>query len=308
MGVGVFLVFGRCGCYHVGCCHGKPSKIGVTYSEEHATEGFPFYYVGVRIFPLPLVESLIVLITVLVGIYIILSGYPPGTVLIWYTVFYGGMRFVLEFFRGDPERPYWEGFSEGQWTTLVLLLLAVGLVAIGDLPHYTWHSGAVIILIIAMLAITFYRKQEATLYLIKAPNHIREIAYGIQGVEKLKYEQVLNHREAFVLLANTSLGFRISCGESINETENITHYTISKQENNNSPGIPIINGTTAKIIGKLIGMLRHEGSAFQVQKGIKEGIYHVIFINSNIKQKAMNISKKINPADPRKILTMGSQL
>jgi hypothetical protein len=87
----------------------------------------------------------------------------------------------------------------------------------------------------------------------------------------------------------------------------ITHYTISKQENNNSPGIPIINRTTAKIIGKLIGMLRHRGSAFQLQKGVKEGIYHVIFINSKSKPNAIYIAEKLHSADPGKILNIGKQ-
>ena len=56
--IGVFLVFGRIGCFSVGCCHGQPNKkYGVLYSKNHVEEGFPNYYQGIHIFPIQLVES-----------------------------------------------------------------------------------------------------------------------------------------------------------------------------------------------------------------------------------------------------------
>ncbi|MFM9948414.1 MAG: prolipoprotein diacylglyceryl transferase family protein, partial [Saprospiraceae bacterium] len=35
MGIGIFLFFGRMGCFSVGCCHGKIGKVGVKYTEAH---------------------------------------------------------------------------------------------------------------------------------------------------------------------------------------------------------------------------------------------------------------------------------
>ena len=59
LGIGTLLAFGRWGCYSVGCCHGRPCncKLGVTYTKAHADAGFPAYYVGMKMFPIPLVES-----------------------------------------------------------------------------------------------------------------------------------------------------------------------------------------------------------------------------------------------------------
>ena len=54
LGIGVFLAFGRIGCFLTGCCHGRPHEKGVAYLPEHAEEGFPAYLVGVRLFPIQL--------------------------------------------------------------------------------------------------------------------------------------------------------------------------------------------------------------------------------------------------------------
>src|SRR5262249_53815932 len=51
LGIGAFLVCGRVGCLMVGCCHGRPHRLGVCYREEHADAGFTPYFVGVRLFP-----------------------------------------------------------------------------------------------------------------------------------------------------------------------------------------------------------------------------------------------------------------
>jgi prolipoprotein diacylglyceryltransferase len=59
LGIGLFLVFGRIGCLMVGCCHGRPHRWGICYRQEHANAGFPQYYVGVRLFPIQAVESLV---------------------------------------------------------------------------------------------------------------------------------------------------------------------------------------------------------------------------------------------------------
>src|SRR5215471_17085213 len=65
LGVGTFLAFGRVGCFMVGCCHGRPNRWGVSYSAGHAAAGFTHFYVGVRLFPIQLVESLWVAAVVL---------------------------------------------------------------------------------------------------------------------------------------------------------------------------------------------------------------------------------------------------
>src|SRR5262245_44336854 len=58
IGKGVLLAIGRFGCFMVGCCHGRPCGVGVCYSD--VKNGFARHYIGVRLFPVQLIESLIV--------------------------------------------------------------------------------------------------------------------------------------------------------------------------------------------------------------------------------------------------------
>ena len=278
LGLGIFLGFGRMGCYNVGCCHGKPSKIGVKYSQEHAQAGFPFYFVGVKIFPIQLIESFFVFITVIVGTWFVLHNYPAGTALIWYTVFYGGVRFILEFFRGDPERPYWYGFSEAQWTTLVLFIVTAGLSWLGWLPFYVGHIVAIFALLGAMLFIYFFKQfQTIPIYKITTPHHIQEIAIGLRGVEQLKYEQRLFQGKQVIPIANTSLGLRISSGIVSIENSQLAHYTLSVANNNSKTNKPFtLNRQVAHKIGNLIQLLKHQNQSFHIQEG-QSGIYHIVF-------------------------------
>ena len=121
LGVGTFLAFGRIGCLMVGCCHGRPCHWGIRYRQEHAEEGFAHYLVGVRLFPIQAVESLFVFAVVMIGAVAVLRGRPSGTAFALYTIGYGFVRFCLEFFRGDTDRPYTLGFSQGQWLSLWLM-------------------------------------------------------------------------------------------------------------------------------------------------------------------------------------------
>lgn len=146
LGVGSFLTFVRVGCFMVGCCNGHPCAIGVRYRREHAEAGFPSYLVGTRFLPIQLIESAAVLFIVAIGTTLWVRGCAPGAVLVWYSVAYGALRFLFEYFRGDPARPYLGALSEGQWTSvLILALIALGGIA-GRLPVEPWHlwvSGGV---------------------------------------------------------------------------------------------------------------------------------------------------------------------
>lgn len=141
LGLGTFLAFGRVGCLMVGCCYGEPHRWGVRYGEEHADAGFPARHVGVTLLPVQAFEAGFVLVLVVSGSVLFLLGRPAGTVLSWYVVSYAAARFWLERLRGDEARPYWRGFSEAQWTSLVLIS-AVGLAEWqGRLPFSPWHAA-----------------------------------------------------------------------------------------------------------------------------------------------------------------------
>src|SRR6266566_1439622 len=54
-----------------------------------------------------------------------LLGITGCVILTFYIIVYGCGRFCLEFFRGDATRPYLYGFSEAQWTSLLLAMAAL---------------------------------------------------------------------------------------------------------------------------------------------------------------------------------------
>jgi hypothetical protein len=88
--LGGFLVLGRLGCLTSGCCHGRPAGVGVRYGAD----AVPAALVGVRLFPVPLVEAVwTAAITSIAGTFL---GAAPGSALIFWLAAYGSARFVLE--------------------------------------------------------------------------------------------------------------------------------------------------------------------------------------------------------------------
>ncbi|MGB9178148.1 MAG: prolipoprotein diacylglyceryl transferase family protein [Pyrinomonadaceae bacterium] len=163
LGVGLLMACGRIGCLMVGCCHGKPSLLGIAYGAEHAAAGFRHDYVGVRLFPVQVVEAAWVLCVVSVGVALLLQGSAPqGTALSWYVVAYALGRFVFEFARGDAERPYLRGFSEAQWTSLFLVCATLCAELAGLIVFQRWHAGALVLLSLLMLAVALRRRLRKT--------------------------------------------------------------------------------------------------------------------------------------------------
>jgi hypothetical protein len=112
-----FLAGGRAGCMLVGCCHGQPASVGIVYGDEFVAHGFPAYFRGVRLLPVPALE-MAGLIAIGSGACVGLPFAPPGAVLAGVLISYAVMRFALEGLRGD-ERPHLFGLSQGRWMSLV---------------------------------------------------------------------------------------------------------------------------------------------------------------------------------------------
>ncbi len=274
MGIGVFLVFGRIGCFSVGCCHGRIGRFGVIYTEEHVAEGFHRHFAGIPVFPVQLIESACVLVTVSIGAMAIVNKQPPGTALLLYTVIYGLVRFTLEYFRGDTERPYWLGFSEAQWTTLGIFLVSVVLSFFELVPYYNWHIWTLPALASVMLATALVRQfQTVPAHKIRRPGFVLELAESIETLEQ--------HfsKNGQVLLLRTSLKLNISRGILADTDELAIHYTVSgeqKQENSSIGKKLVVNKKTAKILAKIIQTLKHPRVAFEIIEG-KPGIFHIVF-------------------------------
>ena len=269
LGVGTFLAFGRVGCYNVGCCHGRPSTIGAIYTEAHAHEGFPLYYVGIKIFPLPLVESFFVAITVAIGVWLFLSSFPHGTVLIWYTVFYGAVRFMLEFFRGDSERPYFLGLSEAQWTTWILIILSVIGSLTGGLPYYLGQMIVVMIISMTSIIIIVFNKNWK-IYRLLNPAHIHQLAEGLYNLTPTKSSE-----NTPVKIQRTNLGVSYSYGKIVVSDGTMEHFTFS----NNEPNL-ILDTNSIKQLVKYIKTIQK----INVKPNIIEkvnGVFQVTFWQPN---------------------------
>jgi hypothetical protein len=119
LGVGTFLALGRIGCFRVACCYGRRARRGVAYREAHAAAGFPSRWVGVRLVPVQLADSLLSATMVAVGTWRWVDGVAPGIAACTFVAGYGVGRYLLELWRGDAARPLLAGVSEAQWTALL---------------------------------------------------------------------------------------------------------------------------------------------------------------------------------------------
>jgi hypothetical protein len=273
LGIGAFLACGRVGCLMVGCCHGRPFPWGIRYREEHAKEGFAPYLVGVRLFPIQLLESLWVLFVTVRGSLFVLEGRPAGTALAWYTMAYGAARFSFEFIRGDTDRPYTFGFSQGQWLSFWLMSIFIWGELTGRIPYQSWHGVTLTSLVAMMVLVTMHRKFDASRrFNILHPHHACEVAGALESLSTNSQSQSAGYRSSHgfkkTSVASTSLGIQISGGRTGNKTAIADHYTLSQRGHD-------LNRATALLLARLIQKLKREPDAFQLLAGDR-GTFHLV--------------------------------
>jgi hypothetical protein len=272
LGIGTFLAFGRIGCYSVGCCHGRPHKHGVSYGQVHVEEGFTWFYKDVPVLPVQLIESAYVSLTVIAGVILLLNHVAPGTVLIVYTVVYGLMRFALEFFRGDPDRPHWQGLSEAQWTTLILTAVTFGMSKMNWLPAYSWH-WIIFSVMAAASAITVYYFHRYPDHKLFSPMHVKQIAEGLQKLEAANDNSQIN-QERIINVYNTDLGLSVSCSQ-LSTRAALKYYTVSFKDK------ATLQLQSADKIAKLISILDKQPEKYDIIDK-QNGIYHILFKENEI--------------------------
>jgi hypothetical protein len=263
LGVGAFLACGRIGCLLVGCCHGRPARVGARYRDEHAAAGFTPYYVGVRLFPIQAVESLWVFFLVAVGAALVWSDRVPGTALVWYVVAYDAGRFVFEFARGDPDRPDRGGFSSAQWLSVLLTVAVVVAGWIGWLPVRPWHAAVAVGLVLTVIVVAIQRRRgEGERHRLSHPHHVRELA-GL--LTRLAEPAPASDG---IPIATTSRGIRISAGAFAGDAGAIEHYTLSAQRGT-------LSAATARVLAGVIAALRSPRGAAEILPG-ETGVFHVV--------------------------------
>src|ERR1700687_4537897 len=271
LGVGLFHACGRIGCLMAGCCHGRPCRWGIRYREEHAAVGFPSYLVGVPLFPIQAVESLWVLGTVAAGTYFVWSGQQPGTALAWYVVTHGAGRFAFEFARGDADRPYWLGFSQPQWLSLVLTGGVVLAEMAGILPFSQWHLAAFASLVATVIAVSLKRRfQRTPTFRLLHPRHIQQVANAVKALCASGGHTIAPPDKTFtvVAVASTSLGVQISGGQIDGGAERVYHYTLSSAGER-------MTERTARSLSGLIRRLNGKAGSDQLIAGA-HGVFHLL--------------------------------
>lgn len=270
LGIGTFLAFGRIGCLMVGCCHGRPCNWGIRYQREHADEGFAHHLVGVRLFPIQALESLFVFLVVIAGSVAVLRGHPAGTAFALYTIGYGFVRFCLEFFRGDSDRPYTLGFSQGQWLSLWLMCSVVWAELAGRMPFHAWHLVITLVLPAIMMLVALWRRlDKAETFRIHHSQHVSEVAGAIHSLSDLCRRLESERIADIVPVAQTSAGFQISARSIGGDKHAPAHFTISRRGEH-------MTGKAAATIADLILPLKPDSTRRELVPGIDKGVFHLL--------------------------------
>jgi len=265
-GAGLFHACGRIGCLLSGCCYGRPSRLGMRYSHAHTEMGFPMQLTGIRLFPIQAVEAAWILCLASGASWMIVRSSRPGSVFATYVAGYALGRFFFEFARGDTDRPYFAGFFQAQWISL-LLTLGIGLLrGIGFTQHSIWFFAPLVLLAVSMVLVALVRTFETTpRFELLHPRHIEEIADLVRRPPSPSSPRSQRRLE----VKRTSLGVRISLGEALCDGVSLRHYCLSKDGELLSPN-------AAQLLARQISLMRHDGAPFRAVHR-QSGIFHILF-------------------------------
>ena len=237
--------------------------------------GFPSQLVGVRLFPIQGVESIWILALVIGSTIQLLHDSVPGTVFAFYVTAYALGRFVFEFARGDSDRPYWLGFSQAQWISVVLMSAMLWAEFRGAMPFHLWHSFALASLLLTMLAVAVARQvTSAPRHRLLHPAHMQEMAAALK--------QAFAHADALpkgTPVYSTSLGIQISGGILKQPGRSMFHYAISEQ------GSPLPPAWARVLVGFIL-RVRHPFATFYQSRQGAMGVYHLLVLTEDVNGKS----------------------
>ncbi len=224
LGVGLLQAVGRMGCFMTGCCHGRPSAWGVCYHRDHVAAGFDPYLVGVPLAPVQLAEMVWALGSVTLGSVMVLQGAMPGSGLAAYMTAYALGRFFFEFVRGDAGRPYAAGFSEAQWTALLVTTTVAAAGWFGVLPASAWRLGVAAGLV-GVAGLVLLKRRTTTRHRLLHPGHVGEVARALRVLHAGK--TLTRSADAPPHVVRTSLGVELSGREDDGAAGLVQHYTVT---------------------------------------------------------------------------------
>jgi len=274
-GAGLFHAWGRIGCFLAGCCYGRPCRLGIRYTRAHAEMGFPLQLTGVRLFPIQAVESAWILFLATAATWIMTIRHSvPGSAFATYVAGYAIGRFFFEFARGDADRPYFRGFSQPQWISL-LLTLGLSLLGPAGFPrHSIWLFAPFVLLAVSTALVALARKfQKTPRFELLHPRHIAEIAELLRRTasppQPARPPLCTPLRQPAIKVKRTSLGVRISAGEIAHDGVTFSHYCLSKEGKPLSP-------KGVNLLAREISLLQHEGAPYLPVPG-KNDVIHLLF-------------------------------
>jgi hypothetical protein len=261
LAIGAARAFGFFGCLVAGCCHGRPSRWGILY-QEHYTGILPQSLLGVRLFPIQIVESLATFGVVIVGCLVVFDQPVPGAGVAWFILTYCPLRFCFECLRWPPNYHFKSGLSQHQWVSVFLVLFIVSLEFTGVLPLHTWHEVVLVVLLLMTAVLIVERRLRSAGKQLTHPEHVREL---IELASRRR--ETAQHGLATIPIGSTSLGLRISAGRIANEGDEVYHYALSRADG--------LTEATVKSLAKAIARLQSLSDPIEVVAGTS-GVFHLL--------------------------------
>jgi hypothetical protein len=149
-GLAVMVAAGRIGCLFAGCCHGRPSRVGVRYATAHTAAGFPPGLVGVPVVPTQAIEAGWAVLLALGAAGLAAAHAAPGAVLVLVLGGRAAGRILIEQLRGDAIRG---ATSPRLWAAASAALLTAATAA-ELLPAGAWTAAPLTALLLAVASAT----------------------------------------------------------------------------------------------------------------------------------------------------------
>ena len=270
-GSGMLFAFGRIGCYMAGCCYGKPAKNGLCYSRYHTRNGFPHHLLHVRLLPVQLIEAAWLFGATGLASLLLTRTTSPGIAVTTFVLFLCTGRILLEFLRGDPERPYYLGISQAQWTSLAVLLGISGLQLANLLPFPWWQSFIYLSFFVLLLFLLLNSRSFATNKLY-SPDHIYELIKLLQSFNK--GITIPSMKSTAVHIKKTSANLQISR----DTVKNNNHFSVN-QVSISSINSPLQLDEAAVVSGLIQATFTQEESPVLIVD--TDNIYHLIHLRTS---------------------------
>jgi hypothetical protein len=209
-----------------------------------------------------LLESSWLLVITVILLTLNLTRMLPGEALAWYVIAYGFGRFFFEFLRADTIRLFFQGFSEAQWTALLLMSTVVYLEMATPLIFHWWHAAATLVLLaIVVFVMLMRRDKRLERYELLQPSHLKDFAETVSWLFDLVAGGIAvtseSLRPASPVEGLTSGHVRLAAVGIEDQNGRTFRYSISYQQG-------IMKAEIARLLAGLIRQLQHPADAYEL--------------------------------------------